>query len=212
MEFFIWGLLSLVPQAIAYSLRRTDYSQFMAIVGFFGFPIALSIAAGRAAQSIKVAVDAFFYWFATFPVICGLSSVFQIDTRWVPITTFLLPPVYGLRNPAHGDSEFNLVAAVVCYAIASGIAIRISFRKTVSIEKQFIAVVTSGIAMASLLTLHLYLLSRMRYFDYEKDRIWIVASMYCIMFAFGTYFVLLFYDFHAGSTTSPTQPKTPAPL
>lgn len=194
MEFFIWGLLSLVPQAIAYRLRRSEMGEMLTVFGFIGFPLALSVAAGRATQSVKVGTRAFLFWFAVLLVLVPISFKFQLDSRCTPPTVHLVPFLYEICNPARGDTMTNATTAAVCYAAGCSIAVRCSIGRLADSHDHCIAVILSGIVFGILLTLH-FGTAASSTVENDREGFRMVISVYMLMLAFGLYFVALFYDF-----------------
>jgi len=207
----MWGLLSLLPQAVAYHYRGSEYHSILYLFGLLGFPFALAFASARVTNSLKMGATLFAYLIPVIMfIISPLSMIFVLDPRVNLPTRWLIPVMYVIRQPSRSNSHFSAVACPVIYCVFCGILVRATIGTTANVGRHFFALVLAGITLALLLTTHFWLA---RVFSWSNDPfgIGLIASFYILLLAFGLFFVALFYDYNATTTSSPP-PKTPEPL
>ena len=209
----MWGLLSLLPQVIAFRLRHCEYSEVLKWIGYLGFPVALSIATGRALHSVnKVRETIALLGTIIIPILILLSWSFEVDVRQVPLRIRLFPFPLRECSPVNVNEMGNLILTTFFYITGAASAVRIAIGNTVLLNRHLAAILFAGITFTLLLIVNL-IVGTLPYdsLDRESEER-VIVEFYIIVLAYGFYFVALFYDFNATSTTASTSPKTPEPL
>ncbi len=211
MEFFAWGLISLLPKALA--LNYGDDVN-LGIASYAVLPACLAITCARATHSALFGAKVFIALALVFSfVILPLSL--RVEGGYVYQSFFVLLPAPFMRSNYGDDNGGAVLLVSIFFTLPSSILVRrsLSVSKPVSRKRQFATVCLATAAYCGLMFLSYRVLSVL----IDAGDAWVIVAIYAAALAHGAYFLALFHDFNAAPprenlTISPEKSKTLSPL
>lgn len=182
LEMAGWGLLTLLGAGVL--TFKTELG-----IGYPAFVIGLSIAAGRATQSVKIGSITFVYLCASTLFILSITAgLFWIDYRPArPVTVNMIPAIYGMRNPGPREVRVTLYISSVWCSLVCAMTTRFGLNREGMTWGTVRAVVVFALTMA----LHLTVVKDRDHSETLEDA---AVALYSLMPVYAGYFVALFWD------------------